>query len=348
MATKKKKKDAFGNIIPSNILLEDIEKEKKKEITPPTPIEDKDSRVFTSSETGETSGVTINGKTYLGLKPKDVEKMLKGERAKREKFPETQAVQEESRIREIEAEKEKTLTEETPGRVELDPSRTALETTPIIGGFVSAGIATRRLINKKIKKLFGKDISDVGIGIGDISQLPPEEARDLEISAIQREETEKGLTFNEALGAYVEALPTGDSVLGVSFAKTLEKPSENAAEVATNIRKIKRQISNVETNVRMGYLPVETAQTQIDDMELNVYKLEARLNMFINNSPSLKFNSDLVNIYETDILAIRQKMLQAKLNILEGKINDPTEMDLYLKTKAQEDADLTAFEAGSA
>ncbi len=283
---------------------------------PPKP-EVKPPEVFRDPETGRLSGITIGGKTYLGLGPEDVERIAAGER-KRVAVPEGAIeVGEARRLEDIEREKERLLDEEVPERRELDPFRTGPEKLPAIGQWITASRGIGKWLNKKLGRSFDID-------------LTPEEMRTAALTAIEKEEIEKGLTINEALGAYVEALPLS-GFLGIDFSKNLEMPSANAREVMSNIRKIKRQITNIETNVKMGYLPVSVAQSQVRDMELNIQGLESRLKMLINNSPSLKFNSDEVNTMETEILIVREKLFQSKLNVLEGKAKDPDEMDLLLK-----------------
>lgn len=233
-----------------------------------------------------------------------------------------QVLEDTSPTAQIVKQQEQLLAEETPVRQELDPTAIAGETLPFVGPFISAGLGIGDFVKRKL-----------GIETTQQKNFNPNDYRNAELAAIAKAEIDKGITLNEAFGAYVEALPTGDSVLGVSFAKTLEQPSENAAQVASNIKKIKRELSNVETNVRMGYLPVATAQEQVDAMERNLIGLETRLKSLTNASPTLRFNSDLVNGYETDILVVKEKMLQAKLNIIQGKTQDPNEMELLLKIK---------------
>jgi len=73
----------------------DLPKKKKKEeeiieipapepITKPAPVPATTPEVFRSSETGRISGVTIGGKTYMGLSPDEVRQMTEAERLKRE------------------------------------------------------------------------------------------------------------------------------------------------------------------------------------------------------------------------------------------------------------------------
>ena len=103
--------------------------------------------------------------------------------------------------------------------------------------------------------------------------------------------------------------------------------------------KEKRRISNIETNVKLGYLPISVAQEQLKDIEDNVQRLESRLRVLINNSPELKFNSDLVNTYETEILLTREKIFQGKLNVLTGATQDPTELQILQQLMSQEEGE---------
>lgn len=229
--------------------------------------------------------------------------------------------------KEIEAEQTRLLEEETPERRELDPDRGLLEKVPIIGGSVAAG---RTIIGEPLKDLLG-----IRKFKGD--SISPEELRTAQLTAIEKQEIEKGLTANEKFGAFVEGIPVLGSLASKYVGGLIETPSGNAAEVVRNIRKERRRISNIETNVKLGYLPVESAQTQVNDIEQNIQRLESRVKLLINNSPELKFNSDNVNTIETEILIAREKVFQAKLNILTGATRDATELELFLKSQGEAD-----------
>jgi hypothetical protein len=82
---------------------------------------------------------------------------------------------------------------------------------------------------------------------------------------------------------------------------------------------------------------VSVATEQLTDIENNVQRLESRLKLLINNSPELKFNSDLVNTYETEILLTREKIFQGKLNVLTGASVDPTELQILQQLRLDEE-----------
>jgi len=220
----------------------------------------------------------------------------------------------------LEEERARLVEEEVPELVELNPPMTTQEQIPIWGTFVKAG----RGIGVKIKEAVGIDPS---------TPLDDEQMNKLALSQIQKNEIEKGLTWSESIGQMFEGLPFGGKLSGLL---NVETPRGNLEEVHTDIKTMRRRITNIETNVKMGYLPVSVAQGQIDDIGSYIDVQEARLMLLIQNSPSLNFNSDRVNGFETDILIVREKLFQAKMNVLIGAEQDPDALDLFLKTQEQD------------
>lgn len=215
-------------------------------------------------------------------------------------------------------ERARLVSEESPSRRELDPFTTPAERLPVVGGII--GVLSDHLA--PLKDLLGVETNE----------LQPEELRTMALSEIERMEVERGLTSSEGFGRLVEGTGLGTvSLFGFSIKDLIETPSENAKEVKKNIKKEKTRISNIETNVKLGYLPVSVATEQITDIENNVQRLESRLRLLISKSPELRFNSDFVNTVETEILTTREKIFQAKSNILTGQTADPTEVQILQK-----------------
>ncbi len=96
--------------------------------------------------------------------------------------------------------------------------------------------------------------------------------------------------------------------------------------------------------LKWDYLPVSVAQDQIKDIENYINEKEARLQNLIIHSPSLNFNSDRVNSFETDILIVREKLFQSKLNVLTGQEQDPSDLDMFLKMQEQDSPEWSAEE----
>ena len=248
--------------------------------------------------------------------PSAAEKIIQ----KEEEFKQTQA---------IETEKARLIAEETPERRELDPAVGFGETFPIFGGSVALG---RTLIGEPIKDALGIELSQ------DL-KLTPETMRTVALTQIEKEEIERGLTANEKFGAFIEGIPLIGSLANQFAGGLIETPSENTVEVVSNIRKEKRRIANIETNVKMGYLPVSVANEQLGDIENNIQRLESRAKLLISNSPELRFNSDGVNTIETEILLTREKILQGKLNVLTGASTDPAEIQILQQLLLQQEAE---------
>lgn len=236
----------------------------------------------------------------------------------------------------IEDERQRLIDEETPQRRELDPATSALERVPVLGGtFGAIKDVLQNVVLKTVPEGAFKKAFKENLGVAQ-----PDELRTLALTEIERQEIEKGLTASEQFGALIEGIPVVGSLASKYAGGLIETPSDNAKQVKANILKERRRIANIETNVKLGYLPVSVAQEQIKDIEDNVQRLESRLKLLVNNSPELKFNSDLINTYETEILATREKALQAKQNILTGASQDPSEIAILqqlLLTQAVEE-----------
>lgn len=274
-------------------------------------------------EVGETvnapkqTATLPDGRTFFGLSPDEIALLAQQEQGRA--LPEgTAPAGTAAQAAAIEQERQRLIAEETPVRRELDPTSGFLEGLPIVGGIIGLG---RTLIGEPMKKALGIE-SKQGL------ELRPEVMRTAALTEIERQEIERGLTFNEKFGAFVEAIPVVGSLASQYAGGLIETPSENAKQVKTNILKERRRITNIETNVKLGYLPVSVAREQIRDINENVQRLESRIRLLVNHSPELKFNSDYVNTVETEILATREKAFQAQQNILTGATQDPTEIQI--------------------
>lgn len=279
--------------------------------------------------TGRPTGVTLpDGRTFLGLNREDIENVKAIEERRRRLLEGTQPAGTARAQQAIEQERQRIIAEETPQRRQLDPTEGSFfERIPGIGGLVSV---SRTVIGEPVKKALGIKTTQ---GL----ELTPDQLRTAGLTEIERQEIERGLTANEAFGAFIEAIPLGGNQAAKYAGGLIETPSENAREVKSNILKEKRRISNIETNVKLGYLPVPVAEEQLNDIESNVQRLESRIRLLINNSPELRFNSDYVNTVETDILATREKVFQAKQNILTGATKDPSEIEILMRLKELSD-----------
>lgn len=291
----------------------------------PTP---RAGEVITDAETGEPKGYINSQGEYVKASRADIQNVVNKRQAKF--APITGGVTFQQRVQEeaIATERERLITEETPQRRELDPEMGILEDVPVLGGLVGA---SRRLIGTPLKKALGIKLNQAD------PDITPEQLRTFALTEIERQEVERGLTLNEKFGEFVEAIPLAGSLASKYAGGLIETPSENAKQVKANILKERRRIANIETNVKLGYLPVSVAQEQITDIESNVQRLESRMRLLINHSPELRFNSDYVNTVETEILATREKAFQAKQNILEGATQNPDEIQLLKQLQLNEE-----------
>ena len=303
----------------------------------PTQVTDK-GETLTRDQNGNIVGIVKDGETFFA--PPNDEDFLdtiekKAARDFRRKnvggdLPIAGQAQQQANL---EFQKQQIINEQTPARRELDPEIFEGEDIPVVGPLLT-----------KVRKLLGlspnsRSVLDLikGVEKSGSFELQPEQLRTQALTEIERQEIERGLTANEEFGAFVEAIPLVGSLANRFAGGLIETPSENAREVKSNILKEKRRISNIETNVKMGYLPPSVADEQLTDIEHNVQRLESRMRLLISNSPELKFNSDYVNTVETEILSTREKALQAKLNILTGATQDPDELQILSQLQLGQD-----------
>ena len=267
--------------------------------------------------TSKQTATLPDGRQFFGLSLDDIDLLKQQEAGKKARLEGTAPLGTAQAQADIEQERARLTAEETPQRRELNPPTSWYEQIPLIGGLVSR---MKNIVGIPLKKALGIPLSNI--------EFSPEELRTEALSEIERQEIERGLTLNEQFGSFIEAIPIVGSLASKYAGGLIETPSENAKQVKSNILKERRRITNIETNVKLGYLPVSVANEQIVDIENNVQRLESRIRMLINASPELRFNSDYVNTVETEILATREKAFQAKQNILTGATQDPTEIQL--------------------
>lgn len=275
--------------------------------------------VFTDVQTGEQSGITLpTGETFLGLNREDIAEVNRQYQQKTQLPQGTAPVGTAARQAEYQQAQNQLIENQAPQRVELNPELDKTEGIPIIGSIVKG-------FEPLFQKIFGEN-----------SVPSNQQVLEFAKSDIQRKEIEKGLSWSEAIGAAIEGIPGGDVVTKLL---DIERPRGNLEEVMQDIVTQYRRVSAIESNVKSGYLPVNVADEQLKDIEQYILKQEARLRLLIQNSPSLNFNSDRVNGFETDILKVREKIFIAKLNILSGAIKEPTEMELFMKQQEQNEPD---------
>ena len=247
-------------------------------------------------------------------------------------FAEQQAAREAEDLAIIEQQKEaqrQELGEEFPQRVELNP--------PKFGGVRGTEMPLLGGINRQVANTVGNILKASGIDKEGIIQeslgrMTEEQTNALAISDIQKNELKKGLTISEGFGALIEGVP-GSKWLNKWF--DIETPRGNLEEVFNDIKGMTSSIRNIQQAVRDKTMTIETAEMNLELMEQYITFQEARLGMLILNSPSLQFNSDRVNGFETDILTVRQRLFRAKGTLLDIIQEDPTSINIALKQEEQ-------------
>jgi hypothetical protein len=226
----------------------------------------------------------------------------------------------------IEAETERIRIEEFPTREDLDIKDLPGTKIPFVGG-------TFRAVTNSLAKFVLSTVPEGDFRSAlqeNLGVMSDEEINALAIPEIQKTELKAGLTMSESFGQVAEVVP-GFSKLADWM--DVETPRGNAEQVFKDIKSIRRQANKIASDVRYGYKSQEDGQQLIDELENYVNDKKGRLQLLIINSPSLNFNSDRINAFETDIFSVDNAIFDAKIEIAKGKIFDPSELQIYAKTQ---------------
>ena len=293
--------------------------------------------VIEDAETGEPIGIRRNGVTTF-LPRKEIENIVRKDLAKFSPIEGSRTVAQAEEAQSVAEERARLIAEESPVRRQLDPildpglggdpEAIGGEAFPIVGPLGT-------FAKKNFGKFFGLGLPGSGANLDElglagedqvIAGIRPEELRTQALTAIEKNEIEKGLSSSENVGQFVEALQLGGLTNFIA-----EKPAENVQTVLRGIRILKTRATDAESKVISGLWPQSLAKQRLYNIELEIQEAESRIKMLIQESPELKFNSDGVDFIELKLLEARERVFNAKLGILEGKSSDPSDIQIIVE-----------------
>tara|TARA_Y100000310_G_scaffold74695_1_gene70958 strand:- start:421 stop:1563 length:1143 start_codon:yes stop_codon:yes gene_type:complete len=286
-----------------------------------------EDRVFRSKETGEVSGVSIGGKTFLGIGPKDVERVLAQKAGK--DLPRTAALEEAAKQREALGES----TEEAAQvlgeagafeEVRLTEPREAEELKtdiPILSaaaaGFSQAvqegslvDLARRSGLFDFVTPQSSDFFPEKRKGFEEFP-VPeiPETARELALRRIRIAAFEKGVSRADLFGSMIEAFPVaGGAIKAIGGGEMLQLPSSTVDNILGNINSIKEDASTGQEKVRNGLEDPDFGLSNARRMEEDLAQLEGKLHLFVSVSPNLQANIDEINSIYNDIFEAYEKV----------------------------------------
>ncbi|MEO1955801.1 MAG: hypothetical protein ABGX42_04295, partial [Gammaproteobacteria bacterium] len=141
---------------------------------------------------------------------------------------------------------------------------------------------------------------------------------------------------------FIEALPGGELEKWVPGAAEAELPSDNIQTILKGARVLKTRLSDIESKAETGDLTTSQANERIALIDDELNRAEYDIALLIQDSPTMKFNSDGVNFIELKILEIRERSLDAKKAALIGKTRDISDIEILqaLKSKDEEEFDI--------
>jgi len=306
--------------LPAGPRKPEVKPEPSKAIPPPEkfPPAAPPGTVITDQDTGKATGFISPSGQFIQA-DKDAIQVLLNKQAEEAALTSGLTGEKFAKQAGIEQAQETLQTTGAPVRRELDPTIRPGEETPIIGPLgIKIGEVLQGLANKILPDVFDEPITAS-------SFITPEELKTAALSQIEKNEIERGLTDSEKFGSFVEALSLG----GLSnFAA--EKPSENVQTILRELKTQKTRATNAEIKVKDGTWRQTYGEEVIDEIDNNIQRMESRIKLLLQDSPEFKFDSDGVNFIEEKIFEARERLFQAKINIVEGETNDPSEIQMLI------------------
>ena len=185
--------------------------------------------------------------------------------------------------------------------------------------------------------IFGRDREEGEAEIQAIIQNP-ESRRAKMMQEIQREVLNKASTGSQRLGAALEPIVGDLEFLSIDIGayadNLLRMPTQEVEEIVKQIKQVENDASGMTDSVAQGEIgnPYE-ALRELDDMDRDLARSEARIKRLILDSEELKANPEKVIIIQGVILAARKAIFEAKQRAAEGAITTPTDSQLYFKLK---------------
>ena len=225
-----------------------------------------------------------------------------------------------------EQEQERILTEENPTERSLLPQTSTpvnegLANIPVFGGIIktASNVLTQDVFNEiKRRKLKDKNLTPEERKM--IKQeysnfIAPEELRNIALTQIERNVFEEGVTASEKFGMLIEGLPILGGLIGKYVGGLIETPRGNIEELRREIKKEKTKLTKYEAWSTQGIINKNVAIQRSEDMELESQRIESRIKLLINYSPTLQYNTDEISTIQTEILSYRELLQAVKLRI---------------------------------
>ncbi len=251
--------------------------------------------------------------------------------ARRTVYPE-QVAEEEQAKADIEALYVPKKRELDPQFVDTGASLTGNSDVKVLGGM---NVAISRWVSdiQKKRRDAGKPYIEKFI----LDDLQPEELSSLAKTEIERQVYETGITESEKFGAMIEGIPILGGLVNKFGGGAIETPTGNIETMVRTIRTEKSRAAEIATQVTQGVLTDKImAMETVEDIELEMQKLQSRIKLLTENAPELRFDSDGINKIEQEILRAEEVLYKSKVLILQGQQEDPTNTMLLMAMATDE------------
>jgi len=212
-------------------------------------------------------------------------------------------------------EEEENLMESFPEKRTFDlPEKKGFSKLPILGGFITAGgRAILSALKKKQDTKGGTILENYDLKKGAIPE--PEILMNDALTQIEKEVIGEGLTASEQTGLVVEGIPIAGALIGKYAGGLVETPRGNIEAIRKNIKKERTRMTKYETWTSGGIMSPRLAEQELEIAQQDAQRMESRLKLLINHSPSLQFNSDEINVIETEMFTYKELLFAIEQRI---------------------------------
>jgi len=208
-----------------------------------------------------------------------------------------------------------------PEITDISPEYRPGQEVPVLGagGVTIGNVLLDKIVNPIWKKISGENPNLV---------LEPENVRSAAIRQIEQDAIDEGVTWSESFGAVVEGIPLVGSLVSKYASGLIETPSGNVNTITQEIGQARTKAMKWESWANQGIISQNVLEENLNQMDTDIIKLEARIKVLANFSPELRYNSDGINLIEEKILNAKEVIWAIRLRQAKNVPQSPSDYDL--------------------
>lgn len=284
-----------------------IKQEETKTTTPKTTTPNS-PETFTDVETGKTSGVTLpDGRTFFGLTPQDINKILQAEENKKQLLAGTQpvgttALQQQIQNNPLQAQTIPTVQEtgftttDIP-TISKEGIRIGGDENPYLNAISVQGLLNDKNIKSQLQGLSYEDFKNLQSDDPMINSIKPLIENEYDYDVLV-----SGGAKISAFGEIVESIPGVGSLARKYFGNFVRTPSSKVDKVYTEMEEAIQTAESYAEQSNQGNINKSVAIEKINQLNRDINLLQSKLKLISMQSPDLQTNPEEINQMNYEII----------------------------------------------